>query len=66
MHPHEELALMELLLQYPDQTIADVLHKVQVYEETGSQYACCTLQYYLRKKTKILFKHFHTTVFFEN
>ena len=49
MHPHEELVIMELL-QYPDKTIAKVLH--EVYEETESQYACvlhCSLLF--EKKT---------------
>lgn len=47
IHPHEELVIMELLLQYPDRTIAEMLDKV--YEETGSQYACSTLHYYLKR-----------------
>ena len=41
MHPHEELVIMEVLLQHPEKTLSEVLH--EVYEETGSEYACSTL-----------------------
>ena len=47
MHPHEELVIMEMVQQYPENTIAEILDKV--YEETGSQYACSTLHYYLKR-----------------
>jgi transposase len=36
---------MEMVQQYPEKTNAEILDKV--YEETGSQYACSTLHYYL-------------------
>ena len=32
---------MELLLQYPEKTIADILD--ELYQETGSEYACYLL-----------------------
>ncbi len=47
MHPHEELVIMEMVQQYPEKTIAEIL--VKVYEETGSQYACSTVHYYLKR-----------------
>ena len=47
MHPHEELVILEVLLQYPEKTLSEVLH--EVYEETGSEYACSTLFYYLKR-----------------
>ena len=47
MHPHEELVIMEVLLQHPEKTLSEVLH--EVYEETGSEYACSTLFYYLKR-----------------
>ena len=47
IHPHEELVIMEMVQQYPEKTIAEILDKV--YEETGSQYACSTLHYYLKR-----------------
>jgi transposase len=47
MHPHEELVIMEMVQQYPENTIPEILDKV--YEETGSQYACSTLHYYLKR-----------------
>ena len=46
MHPHEELVIMEVLLQHPEKTLSEILHKI--YEETGSEYACSTLFYYLK------------------
>ena len=45
MHPHEELVIMEVLLQHPEKTLSEVLH--EVYEET--EYACSTLFYYLKR-----------------
>ena len=47
MHPHEELVILEVLLQHPEKTLSEVLH--EVYEETGSEYACSTLFYYLKR-----------------
>ena len=47
MHPHEELVIMEVLLQHPEKTLSEVLH--EVYEETGSEYAFSTLFYYLKR-----------------
>ena len=47
MHPHEELAIMEVLPQHPEKTFSEVLH--EVYEETGLEYACSTLFYYLKR-----------------
>ncbi|CAB3983168.1 Hypothetical predicted protein [Paramuricea clavata] len=38
---------MEMVQQYPENPIAEILDKV--YEETGSQYACSTLHYYLKR-----------------
>ena len=49
MHPHEELIVLEVLLQHPEKTLSEVLH--EVYEETGSEYACSTLFYYLKRKS---------------
>ncbi len=34
MHPHEELVIMEVLLQHPEKTLPEILQ--EVYEETGS------------------------------
>jgi hypothetical protein len=34
MHPHEELVIMEVLLQHPEKSLSEILH--EVYEETGS------------------------------
>ena len=45
MHPHEELVIIELLLQHPESTLSEVLQ--EIYQETGSIYACSTLHYYL-------------------
>ena len=47
MHPREELVILEVLLQHPEKTLSGVLH--EVYEETGSEYACSTLFYYLKR-----------------
>ena len=47
IHPHEELVIFEILQQYPEKTLGEVLDKL--YEETGSQYACSTLYYYLKR-----------------
>ena len=47
MHPHEELVIMEVLLQHPDKTLFEIIQ--EVYEETGSEYACSTLHYYLKR-----------------
>ena len=47
MHPHEELIIMEVLPQHPEKTLSEVLH--EVYQETGSEYACSTLFYYLKR-----------------
>ena len=58
MRPHEELVIIELLLQHPENTLSEILQKI--YQETGSIYACSTLHYYLdrnnvtRKKVSIL------------
>jgi transposase len=40
MHPHEELVIMEMVQQYPENTIAEILDKV--YEET-CRIAICML-----------------------
>ena len=45
MHPHEELVIIELLLQHPENTLSEILQ--EIYQETGSIYACSTLHYYL-------------------
>ena len=47
MQPHEELVIMEVLLQHPEKTISKVVQ--EVYQETGSEYACSTLHYYLKR-----------------
>ena len=47
MHPHEKLVIMELLLQHLEKTIIEILD--EVYTETGSEYACSTLHYYLKR-----------------
>ena len=47
MHLHEELVIMEVLLQHPDKTLFEIIR--EVYEETGSEYACLTLHYYLKR-----------------
>jgi hypothetical protein len=47
IHPHEELVIFEILQQYPEKTLGEVLDKL--YEETGSQYACSTRYYYLKR-----------------
>ena len=47
IHPHEELVIFGILQQYPEKTLGEVLDKL--YEETGSQYACSTLYYYLKR-----------------
>ena len=47
MHLREELVIMEVLLQHPDKTLFEIIQ--EVYEETGSQYACLTLPYYLKR-----------------
>ena len=47
IHQHEELVIFEILQQYPEKTLGEVLDKL--YEETGSQYACSTLYYYLKR-----------------
>ena len=47
MHPHEELVIMEVLPQHPKKTLSEILH--EVYEETGSEYACSTLFYYMKR-----------------
>ena len=46
-HPHEELVIMEVLLQHPEKTVSEVLQ--EFYKETGSEYACSTLFYYLKR-----------------
>ena len=46
MHPHEELVIMEVLLQHPEKTLSEILQ--EVHEETGLEYACSTLHYYLK------------------
>ena len=47
MHPHEELVIMEVLLQHPERTLPEIIQ--EVYQETGSEYACSTLHYYLKR-----------------
>ena len=46
MHPHEELVILEVLLQHPDKTLFEIIQ--EVYEER-SEYACSTLHYYLKR-----------------
>ena len=45
MRPHEELVIIELLLQHPENALSETLQ--EIYQETGSIYACSTLHYYL-------------------
>ena len=45
MHPHGELVIIELLLQHLENTLSEILQ--EIYQETGSIYACSTLHYYL-------------------
>ena len=47
MHPHEELVIMEVLLQLPDKTPFEIIQ--EVYEETGSEHAYSTLHYHLKR-----------------
>ena len=47
LHPHEELVIFELLQQCPEKNLSEVLDKLN--EETGSQYACSSLYYYLKR-----------------
>ena len=47
MHPHEELVILEVLLQHPDKTRSE--GAARGYEETGSEYACLTPFYYLKR-----------------
>ena len=47
MHPHEKLIIMEVLLQHPGKTLFEIIQ--EVYEETGSEYACSILHYYLKR-----------------
>ena len=47
MHPHEELVILEVLLQHPDKTLSE--GPARGYEETGSEYACSTPFYYLKR-----------------
>ena len=47
IHPHEELVIMELVLQNPEKTIVEILEAI--YAETGSTYVCSTLYYYLKR-----------------
>ena len=42
IYPHEEIVIMESLLQYPEKTIAEMVE--HVYSETGSKYAWSTLR----------------------
>ena len=58
LHPHEELVIFEILQQHPEKSLSEVLYKV--YEETGSQYACSTLHYYL-KRNNLTWKKFSKT-----
>ena len=45
MHPYEELVIIELLLQHPENTLSEILQ--EIYQETGSTYPYPTLHYYL-------------------
>ena len=47
VHLHEELVILEVLIQHSEKTLSEVLH--EVYEETGSKYARSTLFYYLKR-----------------
>jgi hypothetical protein len=38
---------MEVLLQHPERTLPEIIQ--EVYQETGSEYACSTLHYYLKR-----------------
>jgi hypothetical protein len=61
MHPHEEFVIIELVLQHTETTLTEILN--EVYIETGSEYACSTIFYYLkqnnmtRKKVGVLFAY---------
>ena len=46
-HPHEEFIIMELVKQHPEKTIVELVEEVSI--QTGSEYACPTLFYYLRR-----------------
>ena len=46
-HPHEEFVIMDLILQSPEKTIAELVEEVLL--QAGSEYACSTLFYYLRR-----------------
>ena len=46
-HPHEEFVIMDLILQSPEKTIAELVEEVLL--QTESEYACSTLFYYLRR-----------------
>ena len=47
LHPHQEFVIMELILNHPEKTIAELVQ--EVYLETGSKYFCSTLFYYLKR-----------------
>ena len=51
MRPHVKSVVMELFLQPPEKTIAEMLDKL--CQETGSEYACSMLHYYYLKRNNI-------------
>ena len=48
-HPHEEFVIMELILNHPEKTIAELVQ--EVYLETGSVYPCSSIFYYLKRNS---------------
>ena len=50
-HPHEEFVIMDLILQSPEKTIAELVE--EVFLQTGSEYACSTLFYYLSDRNAL-------------
>ena len=60
MHPHEKWVVVELLLRYPEKTIAEMLD--EVYEETRS----CSMLHQLLFETKVVTKqHNRRELFFK-
>ena len=47
MHPHEQLVLMEAVLEHPEKTLNELVN--QIYAETGSIPAVSAIHYYLRR-----------------
>ena len=49
LHPHEELVIMELLLEHPERSLAEIA--AVLYSETGSANMCSTLCRYLKRNS---------------